>query len=59
LAACRRAGPEPSRSTKLTWGEIMAGMAAILLLAGSGRIGAILQRPCSRRYETTIVKSGA
>ena len=33
----------PSRAIKLTWGAIMAGMAAILLLAGSGGIDAIQQ----------------
>jgi len=34
---------DPSRLIKLTWGAIMAGVAAILLLAGSGGITAIQQ----------------
>ena len=33
----------PSRVIKLTWGAIMAGVAAILLLAGSSGITAIQQ----------------
>ena len=49
----------PSRAIKLTWGAIMVGMGAILLLAGSGGIDAIQQGPCSGRCETAIVKSGA
>ena len=35
----------PSRAIKHTWGEIMAGMAAIPLFAGSGGIDAIQQGP--------------
>ena len=35
----------PSRAIKHTWGEIMAGMAAIPLFAGSGGIDAFQQGP--------------